>query len=63
MFRRITTSAVLLVLSFILASCGNFFGGVDEKNIDKVAEYYFAPGKKLPDGRKTYHLLSEKTRA
>ena len=63
MFRRIPTSAVLLVLSFILASCGNFFGGVDETNIDKVAEYYFAPGKKLPDGKKTYHLLSEKTRA
>lgn len=63
MFRRIPTFAVLLVLSFILASCGNFFGGVDETNIDKVAEYYFAPGKKMPDGKKTYHLLSEKTRA
>jgi hypothetical protein len=63
MFRRIPTFAVLIVLSLLLASCGNFFGGVDETNIEKVTEYYYPPGKKFPDGKKTYHLLSEKTRA
>jgi len=51
------------VLSLLLVSCENFFGGVDETNIEKVAEYYYAPGKKMPNGKETYHLLSEKTRA
>jgi hypothetical protein len=63
-FRRISTFAILLVLSLLLASCRNFFGGVDETNIEKVAEYYYAPGEKeMPSGKKTYHLLSEKSRA
>jgi hypothetical protein len=61
--RRIPTFAVLLTLSLLLPSCGNFFGGVDETNIEKVADYYYAPGKKaMPSGKKTYHLLSEKSR-
>ena len=62
-FPRIPTFAILLALSLLLASCSGFFGGVDETDIEKVAEYFYAPGKKMPGGKKTYHLLSEKSRA
>lgn len=60
---RTPTFAILLALSLLLPSCTSFFGGVDETDIEKVAEYFYAPGKKIPDGKKTYHLLSEKSRA
>lgn len=62
-FPRIPPFAILLALSLLLPSCSRFFGGVDETDIEKVAEYFYAPGKKIPDGKKTYHLLSEKSKA
>lgn len=62
-FPRIPTIAILLALALLLPSCSSFFGGVDETDIEKVAEYFYAPGKKIPDGKKTYRLLSEKSRA
>ena len=59
--KKILVSLLLATVVFPIG-CSRLQFGLDESNLEKVVEFYYSPGNPPPDGKKTYRLLSSKSR-
>lgn len=55
---KLTSATVIIIGALAMTGCNP-----DGTDLNKAVEFYYAPGKRSPSGKDTYHLLSTKSRA